>query len=179
MSSCSSFASLPLPVPWGLGSHAACCVFCSFLSLLPRRCASLVMQRTVGERLYAAAQSNVKLLGNLFDGVPRPVAGVALRSDCIGWHALDLASKVGVAWCVDDVHLDALITHCSVLCEDRDATFSLLCIVIHGTLILAAHLTCRALEQRVDKRGFAVIDMRDDCHIAHVFAQDSSFCRCS
>ena len=79
-------------------------------------------------------------------------------------HALDLAAEVGVARRVDDVDAHALPRHRGALAEDRDAALALEIVGVHRALgdDLAGAERAGLLEQAVDERGLAVVDVRDD-----------------
>ena len=86
-------------------------------------------------------------------------------------HALDLTAEVGVARGVDDVDLHALVVDGDVLRQNGDAALTFLIIRVEHALldllILAEHVGCA--QKAVDHRGFAMVDVRDDCHVAKVF----------
>ena len=85
-------------------------------------------------------------------------------------HALDLAAEVGVAGRVDDVDLHVLVADRDVLREDRDAALALLVVGVEHALgdllVLAEHVG--GLQQPVDQRGLAVVDVGDDGDVAYV-----------
>mmetsp|Transcript_14187 Transcript_14187/g.43894 ORF Transcript_14187/g.43894 Transcript_14187/m.43894 type:complete len:374 (-) Transcript_14187:234-1355(-) len=82
--------------------------------------------------------------------------------------ALDLAAEVRVARRVDEVDLDALVVDGRVFREDRDAALALLVVAVHDALldllVLPEHLCL--LQQRVDERRLAVVDVRHDGDVA-------------
>ena len=86
-------------------------------------------------------------------------------------HALDLAAEVGVARSVDDVDLHAFVVDGNILRQNGDATLTFLVIRVEHALldllILAEHVGCA--QKAVDHRGFTMVDVRDDCHVAKVF----------
>ena len=109
----------------------------------------------------------------------RALARVDEQDDPVdhGETALDLATEVGVAGGVDDVdrHRLALgggsgVVHGGVLREDRDALLALELAGVHRALGDALGLVggeCAGLVQhRVDERGLAVVDVRDDRDVA-------------
>ena len=82
--------------------------------------------------------------------------------------ALHLAAEVGVAGRVDDVDARVVPEDRRALGQDGDAALALQVVAVHG---LGLHLLVEAegaglLEQRVDQRGLAVIDVRDDRDVA-------------
>src|SRR6185436_7361958 len=83
-------------------------------------------------------------------------------------HALDLAAEVGVARRIDDVDPRALPRHGGALGEDRDAALALEVVRVHRALgdDLAGAERAGLLEQAVDERGLAVVDVRDDRDVA-------------
>src|ERR1700679_2324049 len=78
--------------------------------------------------------------------------------------ALDLAAEIGVAGGVDDVDPMILPDHRRRLGENRDAALALQVVGIHHPFGDALVLAKRAglLQQTVDQRGLAVVDVGDD-----------------
>ena len=104
----------------------------------------------------------------------RPLARVDEQEHAVDHRqpALDLAAEVGVARRVDDVDLRPAVADGRVLGEDRDA---LLALEVAGVEHALGHVLVRAEgaglpEQRVDERGLAVVDVRDDGDVADVRA---------
>ena len=85
-------------------------------------------------------------------------------------HALDLAAEVGVPGRVDDV--DAVLAPADrrVLGEDGDAALALEVVRVHDAIghDLARVERVRLLEQLVDQRGLAVVDVGDDRDLVRV-----------
>ncbi len=84
--------------------------------------------------------------------------------------ALDLAAEVGVARGVDDVDLGVVVADRDVLGEDRDAALALLVVGVEhalGDLLVVSEYVGR-LEEPVDQRGLAVVDVGDDGDVANV-----------
>jgi hypothetical protein len=65
---------------------------------------------------------------------------------------------------VDDVDVGAAITHRAVLGEDGDAALALEVIGVHDPFlhVLVRREGARLLQQLVDERGLAVVDVGDD-----------------
>ena len=86
-------------------------------------------------------------------------------------HALDLATEVGMARGVDDVDAVAVPGDRGVLGQDGDAALLLLVVGVHHALGQHGAFGERAglLEQAIDERGLAVIDVGDDGDIAQFF----------
>ena len=91
--------------------------------------------------------------------------------------ALDLTTEVSVARGVDDVNnkvgavfTQPLTTDRSVFREDRNATLFFLVIRVHDAIIDFAMFTERTglFEHSVDERGFAMVDVCDDCDVAEL-----------
>ena len=85
-------------------------------------------------------------------------------------RAFDLATEVRVTGRVDDVQAHVAEQNPCVLREDRDAAFALLIHAVHraiGDLFMRAE-SAALFEQRVDERGFAVVDVRDDRNVSEV-----------
>ena len=102
----------------------------------------------------------------------RPLGGVHQQQHAVDHRqpALDLAAEVGVPGGVDDVQLHVPVAQRGVLGEDRDA---LLALQIHRVEhprghVLADAEGARLPQHRVHERGLAVVDVRDDRHVADV-----------
>ena len=88
--------------------------------------------------------------------------------------ALDLGAEVPVARRVHDVDDHVLVVDGRVLGEDRDASLLLELARVHDEIVdvLADAERPALLEQRVDERGLAVVDVRDDGDAPPVGAAD-------
>ncbi len=97
------------------------------------------------------------------DGVDQQQHGVDHRQ-----HALDLAAEVGVAGRVDDVDAVVAPLDRGVLRQDRDAALALQRVRIHDALghDLARSERAGLLQELIDERGLAMIDVRDDGDVA-------------
>ena len=84
--------------------------------------------------------------------------------------ALDLAAEIGVARRVDDVDARALPDDRGALGEDGDAALALQVVGIHGALgdLLVVAEGAALLQQAVDQRGLAMVDVGDDGDVADV-----------
>ena len=84
--------------------------------------------------------------------------------------ALDLAAEIGVAGRIDDVDAGVLPDQRGRLGQDGDAALALQVVGIQRALGHALVLAERAglLQQAVDQRGLAVVDVGDDGDIAKV-----------
>ena len=111
----------------------------------------------------------------------RALGGVDQQHDAVDHRqpALDLAAEVGVAGGVDDVDRHRLtaaggtgVVHRGVLREDRDALLALEVAGVHHPLGDALGLVGGErpglVQHRVDERGLAVVDVRDDRDVAEV-----------
>ena len=110
----------------------------------------------------------------------RPLAGVDQEHDAVDHRqaALDLAAEVGVARGVDDVDRHALrrgragVVHRGVLGEDRDPLLALQVTGVHDPLAddlgLVRGERAGLPQHRVDQRGLAVVDVRNDRDVAQV-----------
>ena len=102
----------------------------------------------------------------------RPFGGIDQQTDAIdhGQDAFDLAPEVGVAGGVDDVDPRALPFDRSRLGKDGDPAFAFDVVRIHrplgDRLVLAE--AARLLEQLIDQRRLAVVDVGDDGDVADV-----------
>src|SRR5262249_37717214 len=85
--------------------------------------------------------------------------------------ALDFATEIAMAWSVDDVDLGILEEERSVLGENGDAALALEVVGIHHALdnFLVGAENAALAQHSVDKRRFAVVDVRDDSDVANVF----------
>ena len=84
--------------------------------------------------------------------------------------ALDLAAEIGVAGRVDDVDAGVVPEDRRRLGEDGDAALALEIVGIHralGDLLVLAE-GAGLLQQAVDQRGLAMVDMGDDRDVAQV-----------
>ena len=88
---------------------------------------------------------------------------------------LDLAAEIGVAGRVDDVDQRLVVVDGGVLRQDRDAALALEVGVVHRALgdALVGAEDAALVEQRVDQRGLAVIDVGDDGDVAPERIRDS------
>ena len=84
--------------------------------------------------------------------------------------ALDLAAEIGVARRVDDIDAGVVPENRRRLGEDRDAALALEVVRIHRALgdLLVLTEGAGLLQQAVDQRGLAVVDMGDDGDVAQV-----------
>jgi hypothetical protein len=85
-------------------------------------------------------------------------------------NALHLAAEIGMAGGIHDVEARAVPFHRGAFGQDGDAPLALLVVGIHGALghvLVLAHRT-GLLEQLVDQRGFAMVDMGDDGDVADI-----------
>ena len=100
----------------------------------------------------------------------RPLRGVDQHDRAVDHRedALDLAAEIGVAGSVDDVDSMILPDHGGRLGEDRDAALALEIVGVHHPFGDALILAERAglLQQPVDERRLAVVDVGDDGDVA-------------
>ena len=110
----------------------------------------------------------------------RPLGGVDQHQRAIDHveNALDLAAEIGVAGRVDDIDARVLPDQRGRLGEDGDATLALEVVGIHGALGDALVLAERAglLQQAVDQRGLAVVDVGDNGDVAQVHGRVKGPC---
>lgn len=90
-------------------------------------------------------------------------------------HALNFAAEIGVTRRVDDVDLHIFIGDRDILGQDGDATFALLVVRVEHALLDVLVFTKDAcsVEQAVDERGLAVVDMSNDRNVTDVFLSHS------
>ena len=83
-------------------------------------------------------------------------------------NTLDLTAEIRVSGSIDNVDLNVLIVYRRVLCENGNTPFLLDIIRVHyasnGLLIFSVYTTL--LEQSVNKRCFAVFNVRDYCNVS-------------
>jgi hypothetical protein len=114
--------------------------------------------------LQRLADHEFRLRHRAFGGIDQNDRAVDHRE-----NALDLTAEVGVTRRVDDVDAVALPLDRRRLGKDRDAAFLFQVVGIHHALCCALVLTEGAglLEELVDERGLAMVDVCDDRDIAH------------
>ena len=126
---------------------------------------SILFTTTMGLRPRASALRVTKRVCGIgpFDRVHEQHDAVDHRE-----HALDLAAEVGVAGRVHDVDVHAVVVHGGVLGEDRDAPLLLDVARVHDSLddVLVLGEGASLLQELVDERGLAVVDVGDDGDIA-------------
>ena len=98
--------------------------------------------------------------------------GVDQQQGAVGHtqHALDLATKVGVARGVDDVDLDVLVLDRDVLGENRDAALALLVVRVQDAVLdlLVGTEGVRGTQELVNHRRLAVVDVGDDGDVPQI-----------
>ena len=99
----------------------------------------------------------------------RPLGGVDQHDGAIHHRqdALHLAAEIGMAGRIDDVDARVVPDDRSGLGEDRDAAFALQVVGVHDPLgdPLVFAKSAGLLEQTVDERRLAVIDVGDDSNV--------------
>ena len=112
--------------------------------------------------LERLAQHEARLRQRPFRGIDQQHHAVHHRQ-----RPLDLAAEIGVSGRVDDVDQDVVVVNGGVLGEDGDAAFALEVGVVHdpvGDLLIRPKRPALP-QQRVNQRGLAVVDVRDDRHV--------------
>ena len=101
----------------------------------------------------------------------RAFAGIHQQHDAVDHleRAFDFAAKVAVARRVDNIDLDARVKDRGVLGENCDAALALQFVRVHDAVDVSFVRTKSAalLQQGIDQRGLAVVDVRDDSDIAN------------
>ena len=89
--------------------------------------------------------------------------------------ALDLAAEIGVAGGVDDVDAGILPLHRGRLGQDGDAALALQIVGVHGAFgdLLVLAEGAGVLQQTVDERGLAVVDVGNDGDVTKVHGSSS------
>ena len=118
--------------------------------------------------LQRLADDELGLRHRPFGGVDEHDRAVDHRQD-----ALDLAAEIGVAGRVDDIDAHVLPHHRGRLGENGDAALALEIVGIHHALGDALVFAKRAglLQQAVDERRLAVVDVGDDGDVAELHAK--------
>ncbi len=90
---------------------------------------------------------------------------------------LDLAAEIGVAGGVDDVDACVFPLHRGCLGQDGDAALALQIVGIHRALdhALVVAIGAGLLQQAIDQRGFAVVDVGDDGDVTKVHSSSSDW----
>ena len=100
----------------------------------------------------------------------RAFRSVHQEHDAVHHHErpLDLPAEIGVAGRVDDVDQHVVVVHGRVLGEDGDAPLAFEVVAVHHALddTLVGAEDPALMEHRVDQRGLAVVDVRDDGDVA-------------
>jgi hypothetical protein len=83
-----------------------------------------------------------------------------------------------VAWGVDDVNVGAAVADGAVLGEDGDTALALEFVRVHDPLldVLVRGESARLLQQLVDQRRLAVVDVGDDRDIAPGAVHGAAHC---
>jgi len=118
------------------------------------------------------ARDEAGLRHRTLDGVHQQQHAVDHRQ-----HAFDFTAKVRMPRRVYDVDVSAFVVDRAVLREDRDATLALQVVRVHdafGNLLVLAE-RAGLLQQFVDQRGLAVVDVGNDCDVAQLAFHDVSF----
>src|SRR6185437_10384914 len=91
--------------------------------------------------------------------------------------ALDLAAEIGVAGSVDDVDAGVFPLHRGRLGQDGDAALALQIVGIHRALdhALVVAVGAGLLQQAIDQRGLAVVDVGDDGDVTKVHGSSSDW----
>jgi len=118
--------------------------------------------------LERLAEDEARLRHGSFRGIDQQEAAVGHVQD-----PLDLASEVRMARRVDDVDGHVAVADGCVLGEDGDALLALEVVGVHDQRadVLVVSEGVALLEKRIDQRRLAVVDVRDDRHVADVVAQ--------
>src|SRR5204863_915091 len=93
--------------------------------------------------------------------------------------ALDLAAEIGMARRIDDVYPDVMPVDRGAFGQDRNAALAFQLVRIErplGDLLVGAERAA-LLQQLIDQRRLAVIDMRDDRYIPDIHSARCSFLR--
>ncbi len=134
-----------------------------FVEHFRRTCVGAVDLVDDDDRLEAERE---RLAGDELGLRHRPFGGVDEEDDAVDHaeDALDLGAEVGVTGGVDDVDVGAVPVDRRALRKDGDPALLLEVVRIHRPLLDALVVAegPRLAEELVDKRGLAVVDVRDD-----------------
>ena len=105
-----------------------------------------------------------RLRHRAFDGIDQQQHAIDHRQ-----HALDLATEVGVARGIDDVDMHALVIDGQILGQDRDSAFFFQVVRVHDPFgnVLVGRESASLMQQLIDERGLAVVDVSDDGNVAN------------
>ena len=86
-------------------------------------------------------------------------------------NALHLAAEVGVSWGIHNVDLGILVLNSCVFGQDGDAPLPLQVTGVHDPVhhLLIFPVYAALLEHLVHQRGFAVVDVGNDCNVSQFF----------
>ena len=85
-------------------------------------------------------------------------------------HAFHFTTEVGVSRGVDDIDMGAVVINGGVLGQNGNAAFTLEIVRVHdalGDVLVVAEGAC-LMQQLVDQRGFAVVDVSNDGDVAEI-----------
>ena len=91
-------------------------------------------------------------------------------------YTLDLAAEIGVSRGVDDVYFRIAVLHGGIFRHDGDPALALKVVGVHDSLdyLLIFAVNAALLEHLVDKRGLAVVNVRDDRNISEFLHLNST-----
>jgi hypothetical protein len=99
----------------------------------------------------------------------RTLGGVHEQHDAVDHRqrALHFPAEVSVARCIDDIDQDVFVMDGGVLRQNRDAPLALQLVAVHRTLghALVGAERAALVQQGVDERRLAMIDVGDDCDV--------------
>ena len=102
-----------------------------------------------------------------------PFGGVDEQQSAVGHfqHTFDFATKVGVAWCVNDIDFDTFVGQRNVLCENGNSTFFFDISRIKNAFALQLRFPkLTALTKKaIDQSRFPVIDVGNNDDVSNVF----------
>ena len=128
---------------------------------------STLLMTTIGLRpdLQRLGDDELGLRQRAFGGIHQDQRAIHHVED-----ALDLAAEIGVARRIDDVDAGVLPLHRGRLGENGDAALALQIVGIHRALghALVVAKGAGLLQQAIDQRGLAVVDVGDDGDVAEV-----------
>ena len=114
-------------------------------------------------QLQRAGEDEARLRHGALSGIDEQDNAVDHLED-----TLDLSAEVGVARGIDNVDLGVAVADGGVLGKDGDAALALKVVGVHDAVddLLIFTVDAALLEHLVDKRGLAVVDVRDNGDVA-------------
>jgi hypothetical protein len=109
----------------------------------------------------------------------RPLGCVDQNQRTIGHtdDTFDLATKVGVAWCINQIDFHTAVMDRDVLCQNRDPTLTFQIVAIQNAFTTQFGISVLATlaQQAINQGCFAMVDVGNNDDVTDVFAAQVSF----